>query len=68
MGRNNKRKYQKNCAFILKEKVMRSQRTLGFLVSAFGSDGYFKYCKLVKSPSKSLSSLIVVLCQKTVKN
>ena len=28
-----------------KRALMRSEYTLGFLVSVFGRDGYFKYCR-----------------------
>ena len=28
-----------------KRTLMRSEHALGFLVSVFGRDGYFKYCK-----------------------
>ena len=36
-----------------KSALMRSEHTLGFLVSVFGRDSYFKYCKWVKNISKS---------------
>ena len=36
-----------------KRALMKSKHTLGFLVSVFGRDSYFKYCKWVKNTSKS---------------
>ena len=36
-----------------KRALMRSEHTLGFFLSVLDRDGYFKYCKWVKNPSKS---------------